>query len=54
MENNLLNDIEQARQEIRRLKISLRAEQLRTKISSEYTNFGLWEYDIAADTCYQY
>jgi len=52
--NNLLNEIEQARQEIRRLKLSLRAEQLRTKISSEYTNFGLWEYDIATDVCYQY
>lgn len=54
MENNMLNEIEQARQEIRRLKLSLRAEQLRTKISSEYTNFGLWEYDIATDICYQY
>lgn len=54
MENNLLNEIEQARQEIKRLKLSLRAEQLRTKISSEYTNFGLWEYDIATDICYQY
>lgn len=54
MENKLLDEIEQARQEIRRLKLSLRAEQLRTKISSEYTNFGLWEYDIATDICYQY
>ena len=54
MEKDLLNEIEQARQEIKRLKLSLRAEQLRTKISSEYTNFGLWEYDIATDICYQY
>lgn len=54
MANDLLKEIEQARQEIKRLKISLRAEQLRTKISSEYTNFGLWEYDIATDICYQY
>ncbi|MDE6726382.1 MAG: EAL domain-containing protein, partial [Oscillospiraceae bacterium] len=31
-----------------------RAERLKTQISSEYTNFGLWEYDIATDICYQY
>ncbi len=54
MDKKLLSEIEQAQQEIRRLKLSLRAEQLRTKISSEYTNFGLWEYDIATDICYQY
>lgn len=54
MEKDLLKEIEQARREINRLKISLRAEQLRTRISSEYTNFGLWEYDIATDICYQY
>lgn len=54
MANELLDEIEQARQEIKRLKISLRAEQLRTKICSEYSNFGLWEYDIATDICYQY
>ncbi|MDE7362286.1 MAG: EAL domain-containing protein [Oscillospiraceae bacterium] len=54
MENNLLEEIRKAQQEIKRLKLSLRAEKLRTKISSEYTNFGLWEYDIATDICYQY
>lgn len=54
MKENLAELVEQARQEIKRLKISLRAEEIRTKISSEYTNFGLWEYDIASDTCYQY
>lgn len=54
MERNLLEEIEQARQEINRLKLSLRAEKLRTSISSEYSNFGLWEYDIATDICYQY
>lgn len=51
---NLSEEIERARQEIKRLKISLRVEKLRTMISSEYTNFGLWEYDIATDICYQY
>ncbi|MBD5129992.1 MAG: EAL domain-containing protein [Ruminococcaceae bacterium] len=54
MANELLDEIERARQEIKRLQISLRAEQLRTKICSEYSNFGLWEYDIATDICYQY
>ena len=54
MSDNLLNEIKQAQQEIKRLEISLRAEKLRTKISSEYTYFGLWEYDIATDIFYQY
>lgn len=54
MSDNLLNEIKQAQQEIKRLEISLRAEKLRTKISSEYTYFGLWEYDIATDVFYQY
>ncbi len=54
MSDNLLNEIKQAQQEIKRLEISLRAEKLRTKISSEYTYFGLWEYDIASDVFYQY
>ena len=43
-----------ARQQINSLKISVRAEELKVKISSEYSNFGLWEYDIAEDVCYQY
>ena len=46
--------LRQADDEINRLRVSLRAEQLRVKISSEYSNFGLWEYDIAEDICYQY
>ncbi len=46
--------LKDAEQEINKLKIRLRAEQLRVTISSEYTNFGLWEYDIAEDICYQY
>lgn len=54
MANDMLDELDQARREIRRLQISLRAEQLRTKICFEYTNFGLWEYDIATDVCYQY
>lgn len=54
MAGKLLEEMELARQEIKRLKLSLRAEKLRTKISSEYTDFGLWEYDIESDICYQY
>lgn len=54
MSENLVEEIERARQEIKSLKIALRAEETRTRISSEYTNFGLWEYDIASDICYQY
>lgn len=54
MSGNILEEFEQAKQEIKKLRVALRAEQLRTKISSEYTNFGLWEYDIATDICYQY
>ncbi len=54
MSENLTEEIERARQEIKKLKIALRAEEIRTRISSEYTNFGLWEYDIATDICYQY
>lgn len=51
---NLTTEYENAKQEIKRLNIALQAEKIRTMISSEYTNFGLWEYDIASDTCYQY
>ena len=46
--------LKDAETEINKLKISVRAEQLRVTISSEYSNFGLWEYDIAEDICYQY
>lgn len=60
-EKTAASEIEQLRQELKdaqrqinSLKISVRAEELRVKISSEYTNFGLWEYDIAEDICYQY
>ncbi len=54
MSENLMEEIERARQEIMELRIALRAEKMRTKISSVYTNFGLWEYDITTDTCYLY
>lgn len=43
-----------AQKEVRSLKLAVRAEALKVKISSEYSNFGLWEYDIADDICYQY
>ena len=50
----LMEELERTRQELKKLKVALRAEELRTRISSEYTNFGLWEYDISTDICYQY
>jgi diguanylate cyclase (GGDEF)-like protein len=50
----LKKQLADARQQINNLRISVRAEELRVKISSEYSNFGLWEYDIAEDICYQY
>ena len=60
-DNNAQREIERlsmqladARQQINSLKVSVRAEELKVKISSEYSNFGLWEYDIAEDVCYQY
>ena len=50
----LREELAEAKQQINSLRISVRAEELRVKISSEYSNFGLWEYDIAEDICYQY
>lgn len=50
----LKKKLKEAEQQIQSLKISVRAEELRVRISSEYSNFGLWEYDIAEDICYQY
>ncbi len=50
----LQRQLNEAKQEINSLKVAVRAEKLRVQISSEYTNFGLWEYDIADDICYQY
>lgn len=43
-----------AKREVTSLKLAVRAENLKVRISSEYSNFGLWEYDIADDICYQY
>lgn len=43
-----------ARKEINSLRLAVRAESLKVRIASEYTDFGLWEYDIADDICYQY
>ena len=50
----LEQQLEEAKREINSLKVAVRAEQLRVQIASEYTNFGLWEYDIADDISYQY
>lgn len=54
MSENVSEALESAKLEIERLNTALRAERIKTQISSEYTNFGLWEYDIATDVCYQY
>ena len=50
----LRSELAEAKKQIKSLKISIRAEEMKTRISSEYTNFGLWEYDIAEDIMYQY
>ena len=50
----LPSEIDRARREIRRLKNSLRAEELRAKVFSEYNSFGLWEYDIASGSLRQF
>lgn len=52
-DEKLLEELEKAKKEISKLETALEAEKLRLKISSEFSNFGLWEYDIATDTCYQ-
>ena len=52
--DELREELAQARKQINSLRISVRAEEMKVKISSEYTNFGLWEYDIAEDIMYQY
>ena len=44
----------EAEKEIKSLKLAVRAENLKVRIASEYTSFGLWEYDIADDISYQY
>lgn len=54
MSENISEALESARREIERLTVELRAEKLRTQITSEITNVGLWEYDIASDTCFQF
>lgn len=46
--------LEEAQRKIRSLNVAVRSEEMKVKISSEYTNFALWEYDIAEDICYQY
>ncbi len=50
----LEKQLEEARKEINALRLAVRAENLKVKITSEYSNFGLWEYDIGDDICYQY
>lgn len=52
--DELRAELAQAKKQINSLRISVRAEEMKVRISSEYTNFGLWEYDIAEDIMYQY
>lgn len=47
-------EAENARQEIERLREQLRSERMLMSLSSEYSNFGLWEYDIASNTYCRY
>ena len=54
MSENILEDLERARQEIKRLVAALQSEKVKAEIVSEYSNYGVWEYDIASDICYQY
>ncbi len=55
---NRIKELEQqlldAKREVNSLKLAVRAENLKVRISSEYSSFALWEYDIADDICYQY
>ena len=50
----LEQQLEEANRTIRSLKVAVRTEEIKVKISSEYSNFALWEYDISEDICYQY
>ena len=50
----LQKQLAEAEKQIKSLKLAVRAENLKVRIASEYTNFGLWEYDIADDISYQY
>lgn len=50
MSEGLLKEVERAKQEIERLSIALRAEKVKAKLSLEYADCELWEYDIATDT----
>lgn len=54
MSEKILEDLERARQEIKRLADALQSEKLKAEIVSEYSDYGVWEYDLASDTCYQY
>ena len=42
--------MERALEEIEKLKQQLRSERVLAALSSDFSNFGLWEYDIAEDT----
>lgn len=50
----LQKQLAEAEKQIKELKLAVRAENLKLRIASEYSSFGLWEYDIADDICYQY
>ena len=43
MSENIIEDLEKARLEIKRLADALKKEQLKYEIISEYSNYGVWE-----------
>ncbi len=49
MSNLLSEEFEKTKREIRELKDSIAAGELREKVFSEFIDFGLWEYDISTD-----
>lgn len=49
MADNYIEGITNEQDELKRLRSLLEAERMLTSVSSEYTAFGLWEYDIAND-----
>ncbi len=49
MSNLLSEEFEKTKREIRELKDSIAAGELREKVFSEFIDFGLWEYDIPTD-----
>lgn len=52
--NELENKLREAEREIEHLRIALEAERTRFVIASDFTDCGIWEYDIETKVSYQY